>query len=70
MPLGRWLSPRDQAEAVLFLVGPGSEMITGQVLDVEGGQLLGLASDYREDLARRTEISSRNLKSYEQNSRG
>jgi len=64
VPLGRWTTPEDQAEAVLFLVGPGSEMITGMVMDVEGGQLLGLASDYREDLARRTSVSARNLAAF------
>ena len=61
VPLGRWITPEEQARAVLFLVGPGSEMITGLVMDVEGGQLLGLASDYQEDLARRTSISANNL---------
>lgn len=65
VPLGDWISPEDQAQAVLFLVGPGSKMITGHVLDVEGGQLLGLAADYKEDLARRTEGSARNLKQYQ-----
>lgn len=60
VPLGRWIRPEEQAEAVLFLVGPGSDMITGHVLDVEGGQLLGIAADYRDDLARRTEISRMN----------
>ena len=69
VPLGRWMTPEDQARAVLFLVGPGSQMITGQVLEVEGGQLLGLAADYREDLARRTGISARNLKQYEESRR-
>ncbi len=69
VPLGRWMTPEDQARAVLFLVGPGAEMITGQVLEVEGGQLLGLASDYREDLARRTQISTRNLQQYQENTR-
>lgn len=59
VPLGRWLTPEDQAEAVLFFAGEGAGMITGQVLEVEGGQLLGLASDYREDLARRVENSKR-----------
>ena len=64
VPLGRWMTPEDQARAVLFLAGPDSEMITGQVLDVEGGQLLGLASDYREDLARRVADSKQNLEAY------
>ena len=60
VPLGRWIAPEEQAEAVLFLVSDAASMITGQVLDVEGGQLLGLASDYREDLERRTLNSERN----------
>ena len=55
----------DIAEAVLFLSTDRAAMITGVVLDVDGGQLLGLASDYAEDMARRTEGSRRNLKNYE-----
>jgi hypothetical protein len=39
-------------------------MITGVVLDVNGGQLLGIAADYREDLARRMEFSAGNLTRY------
>ena len=65
VPLGRWLTPEDQAEAVLFFAGQGAAMITGQVLEVEGGQLLGLAADYQEDLARRVENSRRNIKAYQ-----
>jgi NAD(P)-dependent dehydrogenase (short-subunit alcohol dehydrogenase family) len=61
VPLGRWLEPEDVAEAVLFLVSKRAAMITGQVLEVEGGQLLGLASDYQEDLKRRTQTSTRNI---------
>jgi NAD(P)-dependent dehydrogenase (short-subunit alcohol dehydrogenase family) len=64
VPLGRWITPEEQAEAVLFLVSDRSAMITGHVLDVDGGQLLGLASDYQEDLARRTGTSSRNRQTY------
>ncbi len=62
VPLGRWITPEEQAEAVLFLVSPRGAMITGHVMVVDGGQLLGLASDYQEDLERRAEISARNLK--------
>ena len=65
IPLGRWISPMDIAEAVLFLSSDRAAMITGVVLDVDGGQLLGLASDYAEDMARRTEGSRRNHKNYE-----
>jgi NAD(P)-dependent dehydrogenase (short-subunit alcohol dehydrogenase family) len=64
IPLGRWVAPEDIAEAVLFLASDRSSMITGVVLGVDGGQLLGIAADYQEDLARRTEFSAANLKRY------
>jgi NAD(P)-dependent dehydrogenase (short-subunit alcohol dehydrogenase family) len=64
IPLGRWVAPEDIAEAVLFLAGDRSAMITGVVLGVDGGQLLGIAADYQEDLARRTEFSAANAKRY------
>ncbi|BAI74818.1 3-oxoacyl-[acyl-carrier-protein] reductase (plasmid) [Azospirillum sp. B510] len=37
MPLGRIGEPADIAAAVLFLSGPGSSYITGQLLAVDGG---------------------------------
>jgi NAD(P)-dependent dehydrogenase (short-subunit alcohol dehydrogenase family) len=52
VPLGRWCRPEDQAEVVLFLVSERSKMITGHVLDVDGGQLLGFGN-YLEDIERR-----------------
>jgi len=39
-PAGRLVTPEDIAEAVLFLCGPGSEMVRGQVLVVDGGMSL------------------------------
>jgi NAD(P)-dependent dehydrogenase (short-subunit alcohol dehydrogenase family) len=36
-PLGRLGSPEDIAEAVLYLGGPGSSFVTGQLLTVDGG---------------------------------
>ena len=57
VPLGRWCRPEDQAEAVLFLVSERSNMITGLVVDVDGGQLLGFGN-YPEDIARRMKASS------------
>ena len=69
VPLGRWITPEEQAEAVLFLVSERSAMITGVALDVDGGQKLGVASDYKEDVQRRTENSARNLEAYQKNRR-
>jgi NAD(P)-dependent dehydrogenase (short-subunit alcohol dehydrogenase family) len=57
VPLGRWCVPQDQAEAVLFLVSERSNMITGLVVDVDGGQLLGFGN-YPEDIARRMKAGS------------
>jgi 3-oxoacyl-[acyl-carrier protein] reductase len=36
-PLGRIGTPKEIADAVLFLAGPGSNFMTGQVLGVNGG---------------------------------
>ncbi len=58
IPLGRWCSPMDQAEAVLFLVSERAAMITGMVMDVNGGNLLGFG-DYPENMTRREERSAR-----------
>jgi len=52
IPMGRWATPEDQANAVLFLVSDMASMITGAVLDVDGGILLGFG-DYPSDMARR-----------------
>ncbi len=39
-PLGRVSEPADLAEAILFLAGPRSRMLTGQVLHVNGGLVM------------------------------
>ena len=39
-------------------------MITVVVLDVDGGQLIGIESDYKKGLRRRTEDSTKNLQAY------
>lgn len=57
IPLGRWCRPEDQAEAVLFLVSERASMMTGHVLDVDGGQLLGFGN-YSEDIERRMKAGS------------
>lgn len=41
IPLGRWGRPNDQAQAVLFLVSPNADFITGVDLPVDGGNLAG-----------------------------
>lgn len=40
IPMGRFGSCEDVAEAVSFLVGPGASYITGQILSVNGGLLM------------------------------
>lgn len=39
IPLGRWGRPADQARAVLFLVSPDADFITGEDIRVDGGVL-------------------------------
>ena len=45
IPLGRVGSPRDISHAVLFLVSEEADYITGAVLPVDGGFLLGRSAD-------------------------
>ena len=40
IPLGRPAEPEDIARAVVFLVSPGADYITGQVLHVDGGMVM------------------------------
>jgi NAD(P)-dependent dehydrogenase (short-subunit alcohol dehydrogenase family) len=46
MPLGRVGTPGDVAEAARFLAGPESAWITGEVINVDGGQHLRRGPDY------------------------
>ena len=38
VPLGRLVEPQEIADAVRYLCGPGSKMISGQLIYVDGGQ--------------------------------
>jgi NAD(P)-dependent dehydrogenase (short-subunit alcohol dehydrogenase family) len=40
-PLGRWGLPEDQGKAALFFASDDADFITGQALDVDGGELIG-----------------------------
>jgi NAD(P)-dependent dehydrogenase (short-subunit alcohol dehydrogenase family) len=41
VPLKRWGRPAEVADAVAFLVAPGSGYITGEILTIDGGSWLG-----------------------------
>jgi len=47
IPLGRLGTPRDVANAVLFLASDEAEYITGTTIIVDGGQILPEGSDFR-----------------------
>jgi NAD(P)-dependent dehydrogenase (short-subunit alcohol dehydrogenase family) len=41
VPLGRWGTPGEVADAVVFLVAPQTGFITGEIMTVDGGARLG-----------------------------
>jgi 3-oxoacyl-[acyl-carrier protein] reductase len=47
VPLGRLGTPRDVANAVLFLASEEAEYITGTTIVVDGGQTLPEGRDFR-----------------------
>jgi len=40
IPLGRLADPEEIAEAVLFLAGPDSDFVTGEILTIDGGWVI------------------------------
>lgn len=55
IPLGRMCSPDDIAQAVVFLASERSDLITGQMLAVDGGLLTGYGEDLRRIIRKRME---------------
>jgi 3-oxoacyl-[acyl-carrier protein] reductase len=47
IPLGRLGTPRDVANAVLFLASDEAEYITGTTILIDGGQMLPEGADFR-----------------------
>jgi len=53
IPLGRWVTSEDVANAILFLASDDAAMCTGTALDVDGGILSSNGSTYEEYFANR-----------------
>ncbi len=47
IPLGRWCTPDDIARAAVYFASDGADMVTGQMLDVDGGVMTGYGEDLR-----------------------
>lgn len=59
VPLGRFCAPEDIGEAVCFLASERADLITGQLLAVDGGALTGYGEDLRAVLRQRvSEVQS------------
>lgn len=54
IPLGRWVSAEDVANAILFLASDEAAMCTGATLDVDGGILVSNGTTYEEYFANRS----------------
>ena len=47
IPMGRWCTIDEIGQAAIFLASNRSDMITGQILAVDGGILTGFGEDLR-----------------------
>jgi NAD(P)-dependent dehydrogenase (short-subunit alcohol dehydrogenase family) len=55
IPLGRWCTTDDIAGAVIYFASDRADMITGQLLDVDGGAMTGYGEDLRPVVRQRME---------------
>ena len=53
VPLGRLCTPDEIGQAAVFLASDRSDMITGQLLSVDGGLLTGFGEDLRPEVRKR-----------------
>ncbi|HEX4235765.1 MAG TPA: SDR family NAD(P)-dependent oxidoreductase [Caldimonas sp.] len=59
MPLGRWCTIEEIGETVCFLASERADMITGQLLAIDGGALTGYGEDLRAMLRKHIDESQR-----------
>jgi len=57
IPLGRLCTPDEIAQGVVFLASERSDMITGQLLPVDGGVLVGYGEDLRTAIRQRMQAN-------------
>jgi NAD(P)-dependent dehydrogenase (short-subunit alcohol dehydrogenase family) len=55
IPLGRWCTPDDIAGAVIYFASDRADMVTGQLLDIDGGIMTGYGEDLRPIVRQRME---------------
>ena len=55
IPLGRWCTTEDIAGAAIYFASDRADMVTGQLLDVDGGIMTGYGEDLRSVVRQRME---------------
>jgi NAD(P)-dependent dehydrogenase (short-subunit alcohol dehydrogenase family) len=53
IPLGRWCTPDDIAGAAVYFASDAAALVTGQVIDVDGGVMTGYGEDLRTAIRQR-----------------